>query len=257
MIEDSTPFWGTYAGTVEDDKDPLGALRLRVRIPILHGPLSNGETITITDLPWALPTGLAAGATAESGAMVWLPKIGDHVYIRFLDGQPENPIWEWGNQDTTQIKAYPTHNELGTAYPPPGTEFTRFGHFFTLEQTRVRLVTKGGNTVTLDDANHIITVRTSGTNILTLDDPNKLITLQTPSKNYLTLDDGANVATVQAPKILLGANATDPVARLSDLQKLSDTFNSHTHSGVKAGGDDTAVPNQDMKPTGSNVSASR
>ena len=231
------PIYATCGGIVEDDKDPLGVFRLRIRVPILHGPLSNGETISTGDLPWALPTGLPAGATPDSGAITWLPKIGDPVFVRFLDGDPEKPIWEWGNQNLTQAKAFPVHNELGTAYPPPGTEFTRFGHFITLEQTRLRVVTKAGYTLILDDAN-------------------KQLALITPAGNYLKLDDRAGVATIQAPEIDLGENATDAVVRLSDLQAVCDWANTHTHGGVKQGGDSTDVPDQTVDPTASQVSYS-
>src|SRR3546814_4627799 len=39
-----------------------------------------------------------------------LPEPGDHVWVRFLDGQPEKPIWEWGMQTITDAKNLNLHH---------------------------------------------------------------------------------------------------------------------------------------------------
>ena len=86
-------YFATYAGYVEDNKDPDNIGRLKVRVPTVYGPAdSQKNTISTADLPWALPAGLPAGGSPDSGAIQWLPEPGDHVYVRFLDGEPEKPI---------------------------------------------------------------------------------------------------------------------------------------------------------------------
>ena len=89
----------TYAGTVESNLDPLKLGRLKVRVPHVYGTTASGVGyIGVNDLPWALPAGMAAGGSANSGGFSQLPEKGDHVWVRFLDGEPEKPVWEWGMQ---------------------------------------------------------------------------------------------------------------------------------------------------------------
>ena len=129
--------FSTYAGTVESTADPEQLGRLKVRVPLVYGPSTSSEAISISDLPWALPVGLPAGGSSQSGGMVWLPDVGDHVWVRFLDGEPEKPIWEWGMQDTAQASSYPYfrlpttgygQNSAGAIVAPAMGMLTRYNH---------------------------------------------------------------------------------------------------------------------------------
>ena len=126
-------FYATYSGTVESTSDSEQIGRLKVRVPLVYGPSGSSEAISVSDIPWALPAGLPAGGSAQSGGMVWLPDVGDHVWVRFLDGEPEKPIWEWGNQDTGQASNYPYFRLPNTGYGEHNTApavgmLTRYGH---------------------------------------------------------------------------------------------------------------------------------
>lgn len=214
---------GTYGGVVEATGDPEGLGRLKVRAPVVYGP-SSSSLIATADLPWALPAGLPAGGSPESGAIQWLPGVGDQVFVRFLDGCPEKPVWEWGNQSQPQARAFPYWSRQPGGYAedgsaPPSSYLTRYGHWLEFTRAHLQHGTKGGL-------------------LLTLDDPSATARVVAPT----TLVDSAHVG--------LGTDATDPVVRLSDLQAavaaIVTQFDSHTHP-------DTGPPTAPMKvtPTGS------
>lgn len=152
------PLWGTHSGLVEAVNDPLQLGRLKVRVPTVYGPGSAKENSLSTDqLPWAAPTGLPAGGTPESGALQWLPSIGDQVNVRFLDGEPEKPIWEWGSQTRAQANAFPYWRRSPGGYgtngaPPDATALMRYGHMLELSPQAVLLATSKGYGLVLTDA---------------------------------------------------------------------------------------------------------
>jgi hypothetical protein len=77
----------TRLGTVVDNVDPLGMRRVRVSI----------ENITSRSAP-ALPKTGGGGGAQRGGHSV--PKIGQQVFITFLDGDRDRPVYEgahWAN----------------------------------------------------------------------------------------------------------------------------------------------------------------
>lgn len=80
MITDSygnRRFYGIYRGVVQDNADPLGQGRVRLKIPQV---LFN----TITDWAWASNT---------HGVRVPAPMIGQGVWVQFEGGDPSFPVW--------------------------------------------------------------------------------------------------------------------------------------------------------------------
>ena len=138
---------GVYTGLVEDNKDPEKLGRLKVRVPIAYG---NSSQVSTAQLPWALSRGLPAGGSAKSGGMDWVPDVGDQVWVTFLDGEPEKPLWEWATQSRPQAKKFPLHQ-----YDKNGKPFraalTKYGHTVEINETSVLLVTAKGNVILLDD----------------------------------------------------------------------------------------------------------
>ena len=109
---------GTYAGVVESASDPEKLGRVKVRVPGIHGPgQGKYSTIDASDLPWAWPSGIPMGKSSASGSMSWLPSPGDQVFVRFLDGEPENPIWEWGPRTSKASADFEIGNENGEKRP--------------------------------------------------------------------------------------------------------------------------------------------
>ena len=66
---------GIYRGTVTDDEDPLGRMRIKAVVPV------NSSTSG----PWA-ESCMPPGNTL-------IPKVGEHVWIQFAGGDPSCPVW--------------------------------------------------------------------------------------------------------------------------------------------------------------------
>jgi len=91
---------------------------------------------------------MPAGGSSQSGGQVWLPEVGDHVYVRFLDGEPEKPIWEWGTQDTKQAEKFPYQRLKDGGYSISGKAptmglLTRYGHALQFSPGAVILSSAG------------------------------------------------------------------------------------------------------------------
>lgn len=135
---------GTYGGLVEDNKDPDRRGRLKVRVPAAH------DDIGIHSIPWALPRGLPAGNSPASGGISWLPEPGDEVWVTFLDGLPEKPLWEWAVQSNAGRDALKLH-QYDAAGKPVRVGLTRHGHTLEINNDSILLVTKAGNVLNLND----------------------------------------------------------------------------------------------------------
>jgi hypothetical protein len=279
------PLFGTYAGTVEDIDDPEQLGRIKARVPMVYGPADGGENyITTHDLPWALPAGLPAGGSAESGAIQWLPVLGDHVYVRFLDGEPEKPVWEWAGQDRKQAREYPYlrrnpggYGEDGVA--PRSALLTRYGHLLDFQEDTVTLRTGKGYKIRFTDSTGKLDIFVPTVDILSQD---VTLTCGTASVNCTDLSISAATAKLSAnevnvesttseilalisakltsPHVELGPDgmAVDPVVRLSDLKLVVESivkqFAAHFHISASPGSP-TSPPTKPMivLPTGSSV----
>jgi len=88
---------------------------------------------------------MPAGGTPQSGGFSHLPAVGDHVWVRFLDGEPEKPIWEWANQDQQQITAQILNKyDRQTGEPEERAAWTRFNHTFEITPDTLLISTATG-----------------------------------------------------------------------------------------------------------------
>lgn len=155
---------GTYGGVVESNQDPEKLGRVKVRVPHVYGATASGSGGTGTgyigtnDLPWAMPSGMPAGGTKASGGFSHIPDVGDSVWVRFLDGEPEKPIYEWGMQTTPQRDKFKLHSykqaipgstKVG---PPERAAWTKYGHTFEINAAGLLATTSQGYQIILTDA---------------------------------------------------------------------------------------------------------
>lgn len=90
-------FFGKYAGTVQQNFDPLGRGRLMVRVPAVF---KQGNV-------WALPCVPYAGPGVGFFAM---PPIDAHVWVEFEGGDSRRPIWSgcfWGQGESAPVPVSP------------------------------------------------------------------------------------------------------------------------------------------------------
>lgn len=144
-----TGLLGTYAGIVVDPNDPFKLGRVKVRVPHVFGPMANGQAIADQDLPWALPVGIPSGQSSETGGMQFLPNKGDRVWVRFLDGEPEKPVWEWGMQDLDAQKKINSYGSTGS--PSRRATWGRFNNGMEVSPTQLVAFTGRGYGLTIVD----------------------------------------------------------------------------------------------------------
>ena len=161
---------GTYSGIVAENRDPEKLGRLKVRVPVVYGVSGPaGEEIGIDKLPWAMPTGLPAGGSIISGGIDWVPNVNDSVWVRFLDGEPEKPIWEWGMQNRSQASAMGVHQYDSENSAPFRTGLTRFGHTIEFTLDGLVVTTAGGQQVTLSDTAKSVAVIAKNSTVMSAD----------------------------------------------------------------------------------------
>lgn len=182
---------GIYLGIVEKVGDPEKLGRLKVRVPAVYGIQGSVVgAVPVDDLPWAIPMGLPAGGSKDSGGFSMLPAVGDQVAIQFLDGEPEKPVWQWLMQsrdqaDALKLHQYEAKTEGGqsVAGDPARAILTRYGHSLEIRPEQVTLTTAEGQQLLLQTS----TSSAGGASAL-----------QTPKGQRVKLDDVSESAVIQA-----------------------------------------------------------
>jgi hypothetical protein len=177
-------FLGVYGGLVEENRDPDQIGRIKVRVPATFG---NATEVPTDKLPWALPRGLPYGNSKDSGGISWLPAIGDTVWVTFLDGEPEKPLWEWAvapkqvQKNAIPLKLHEYSADQG-GYPDR-VILTRYGHSIEIKPTQITITTSEGQQILLQTSKSA-----SGGSAA----------LQTPIGQRVTLNDTSQTIVIQA-----------------------------------------------------------
>jgi uncharacterized protein involved in type VI secretion and phage assembly len=133
-------YWGKYRGFVEDrdDEEQLG--RLKVTVPSVLGDAVTG---------WAWPALPYAG---KKLGFFFLPQVGDLVWIEFVEGDLNHPLWSGGGWckpgGTTEIP-----DDVKANYPDTQVLCTKSGHVIIFEDKQdseqIVIRDKSGSTITL------------------------------------------------------------------------------------------------------------
>ena len=85
-------YYGIYRGVVKTAIDPTGQHRIKLQVPQIHG-----DAVT----NWAWPV-YPAGVTTST------PVVGQGVWVLFVGGDPEFPLWmgEFGTHKDASKKVY-------------------------------------------------------------------------------------------------------------------------------------------------------
>ena len=180
--------------------DPLEIGRLRAKVPeVLGKDIETG---------WALPC-VSFGGGKDRG-LLFLPDVGDTVWIEFAAGDLSRPIWSgafWGSPESAGQQ-----DDLGseTGSELPTSEGKRAGPGHSI------LRTKAGHRIIMDDSGEII-ILANGNN-----------------QAEIRLNKQGEVI-VKAQKIKLGSDAaTEPLVLGNTFLQF---FNTHTHpTGVGPSG---------------------
>jgi uncharacterized protein involved in type VI secretion and phage assembly len=116
----SGPFYGKYPGVVTDVDDPLMIGRIKATVTDVMGEQRESG--------WARPCAPFGG---DGMGFFALPKVGAGVWIEFVYGDPEQPVWSgcwWGS--AAEVPPL-------LIAPPP--------------YKKLMVVTEGGQTIILDD----------------------------------------------------------------------------------------------------------
>lgn len=192
-------FYGKYEAVVADTEDPLVIGRLRAQVPAVLGE----DTLS----GWALPCAPFGGG--KDRGLLFLPEIGDTVWIEFAAGDVSRPIWSgafWGAPESAG------------------------GQDDLAEEAGSEVPTSEGNPA---GPGHLV-LRTSAGHRLAFDDEGDVLVMAHGSDQAVIRLTAAGEVEVTAEKIKLGKSAAEPLVLG---QKLMQMFNSHTHpTGVGPSG---------------------
>lgn len=198
-------FYGKYEGKVTDVDDPLEIGRLRAIVPeVLGVEIETG---------WALPAAPFGGG--KDRGLLFLPDVGDTVWIEFAAGDISRPIWSgafWGAPESAGQQ-----NDLATATGSevPTSEGAKAGPGVSI------LRTSAGHRLVMDDEGGVVIFANGN------------------DKAEIRLTQAGDVI-VKATKIKFGSDAaTEPLVLGNAFLTF---FNSHTHpTGVGPSGPPTPL----------------
>ena len=132
--------WGKYRSFVVDRDDPEQLGRLKPNVPSVLGDAVTG---------WAWPALPYAGANL---GFFFVPQNGDLVWVEFVEGELEHPLWSgggWGKPGgTAEIP-----DEAKDNYPDTQVLRTKSGHVIILDdkdgQEQITIRDKAGSSITL------------------------------------------------------------------------------------------------------------
>lgn len=131
--------YGNRRGEVIDNKDPLNAGRCKIYVFGLY------DGVQIDSIPWALYSDPFMGGNSDVGGM-FIPDEGDHVWVFFEEGDPEQPVYFAG---APAMNDGPQEAKSSSGYPSNRVFKTKSGHTLEFDDTdgdtRIRIAHKSGS----------------------------------------------------------------------------------------------------------------
>jgi uncharacterized protein involved in type VI secretion and phage assembly len=126
-------FWGKYRAVVSNNKDPKKMGRVKVKCPKVLGDFESD---------WALPC-FPFGGSPDRG-IVFMPKVGQGVWVEFEEGDPNLPIWvgSWFGKGHIPPEVY-TNNEVG------------YHHVIDMDNAKIYINEKAG-TINISGSHSVI-----------------------------------------------------------------------------------------------------
>lgn len=164
-------------GVVVDNKDPLMARRLRIRVPVVHDGVPNAQ------IPWAVCGSVGGRGPLPNASRVEIPHIGADVLVKFQQGDPQNPMYTGG------VSSARTVPELfRTNYPERNGWLIPIGTYFYVDEVeKVLKVHHQGTIITIADSGHVTILAPA--NIL-VDSPHVRFTGQVEINGHTTVHQG-------------------------------------------------------------------
>lgn len=186
-------------GDVIDNDDPDKLLRVKVRVPLVHRDITDGN------LPWARPITLAAasGMTGGSGA-ISVPATGSRVALIFTDESLYNACYLGGMADAETLP-----DELLEGYPDSYGWIDAGGNIFFVNTAtgEMKIVHVTGSSIKIKNDGSMEVAAASGINI------SSQSTIDILSANSVNIHSGSSVD-VRAARIDLNKSTSgnSPVA---------------------------------------------
>ncbi len=213
-------YYGKYRGLVEDNKDPNGLGRLKVKVPGLLGT----EVVT----GWAVPC-VPYGGSSDLG-FFFIPEKEAGVWVEFEGGDLEFPVWVgtyWRSEEGKSQVPKPCNAEGEDAGKEDTEPFCKIikttkGHTIQLDDA------DGDETLTIVEGKNKHVIRLDKEGIKVSDGPNKhQVTLD---KEGIKVTDGVNEHEVtldkEGIKVTDGPNKHE-VSLNKEGIKVSDGVNKH------------------------------
>lgn len=211
------PWYTWLPGTVVSDQDPDKRGRVQVRVPHVYGAEDEDEYILDPDLPWALPMQNVYEQTGE----MWVPPVGSVVWVSFIAGSHEDPIYTGGYAIPNDAIA----EHVSSYAPGPQSRVIKTinGHLFEMRwlpgEEQIKLLTALGVQLQLIDADALggpkLIGQTPEGYQVDIDQKLGRITLTTPSGYTLLLDQTGTLARLTTPAASLTLNGVSGLAALA------------------------------------------
>lgn len=174
---------GLQVGIVKQlDKDPQSQFRISVTIPGMNG----------TETLWARMASIYA---SNAVGFYFLPEIGDEVILGFVDDDPSHPVILGSLYSSKHASAYANEAKNNTKAI---TTRAKMEIKFDEEKKIIKILTPGGNSITLDDQEKGITIEDQNSNTVKLNSSG--IEMESPknisikAKGTITLDATGKLA---------------------------------------------------------------